>query len=176
MHIRELTAEELDSIWTIDRTETIERIYHHVNGELVLRQESWEVHGWPPDDRQQQAVLLSDCFERGGTFLGAFEGERLVGVAVLENRFIGRESDQLQLKFLHVSREHRGKGTGSMLFRRSVERARELGAVRLYVSATPSENTVNFYLNRGCRVTKDVDPDLFALEPEDIHLEFAVRS
>jgi hypothetical protein len=49
--------------------------------------------------------------------------------------------------------------------------ARERGAKRLYISATPSENTINFYLRRGCVVAAEVDPHLFELEPEDIHLE-----
>jgi hypothetical protein len=55
-----------------------------------------------------------------------------------------------------------------------VARARELGARQLYVSATPSENTVRFYLRLGCRVTDDVDATLFNLEPEDIHLVFDI--
>jgi hypothetical protein len=40
----------------------------------------------------------------------------------------------------------------------------------LYISATPSQNTVDFYLKRGCQVTGDPDPELWELEPEDIHL------
>jgi hypothetical protein len=55
-----------------------------------------------------------------------------------------------------------------------VAKARELGARRLYISSTPSENTVRFYLRRGCRVTDDVDAALFKLEPKDIHLEFDI--
>jgi hypothetical protein len=31
---------------------------------------------------------------------------------------------------------------------------------------------VRFYLRRGCRPTDELDARLFALEPEDIHLEF----
>jgi len=49
--------------------------------------------------------------------------------------------------------------------------AREQGAKQLYISATPSENTVNFYLRLGCRVTAQPDPELLELEPKDIHLE-----
>jgi hypothetical protein len=45
----------------------------------------------------------------------------------------------------------------------------------LYISATPSENTINFYLRSGCRVTAQLDPELFALEPKDIHLECDVE-
>jgi hypothetical protein len=47
----------------------------------------------------------------------------------------------------------------------------KLGAAGLYVSATPSENTVDFYRRRGCRITPDADPELLAPEPEDIHFE-----
>jgi hypothetical protein len=52
--------------------------------------------------------------------------------------------------------------------------APERGAHRLYISATPSENTVNFYVRLGCTVAKEPDSDLSELEPEDIHLEFEV--
>jgi N-acetylglutamate synthase-like GNAT family acetyltransferase len=73
-----------------------------------------------------------------------------------------------------VSRRRRGAGLGLTLFEKAVARARALGARRLYVSATPSESTVGFYLRRGCRVTDDVDAELFELEPEDIHLELEI--
>ena len=111
---------------------------------------------------------------RGGTFCGAFENSKLIGVVVLESKFIGRNGDQLQLKFLHVSRSYRKRGLGSILFEKAVEKAREMNAKRLYISATPSENTVDFYMHLGCVVTKEVDQELFELEPEDIHLEYRV--
>jgi hypothetical protein len=44
---------------------------------------------------------------------------------------------------------------------------------RIYRSATPTEGTVQFYLRQGCVVLEQPDPGLFALEPEDIHLECA---
>ena len=52
--------------------------------------------------------------------------------------------------------------------------ARERGARLLYVSATPTENTVNFYLRRGCILATPPDPELLALEPDDIHLVFSL--
>jgi hypothetical protein len=48
--------------------------------------------------------------------------------------------------------------------------ARQRGARRLYISSTPTESTVNFYLRLGCKVAREPDPALLALEPEDIHL------
>ena len=57
-----------------------------------------------------------------------------------------------------------------MLFEKAVAKARETNARKLYISATPSENTINFYINMGCVVTQEIDEALFELEPEDIHL------
>ncbi len=175
MKIRELERSELGDIWSIDRAELVERIYVREGDRIVLRTQRFDVKGWPPGEAEHYGPILLDCFERGGTFYGAFDAaETLVGVAVLESRFIGRARDQLQLKFLHVSRGARGTGVGRTLFERAVERARELGARRLYVSATPSENTIDFYRRRGCRLAEEVDAELFALEPEDLHLELAI--
>lgn len=142
----------------------------------MLAPKHFDAKGWPPGEPEHYGPILLDCFDRGGSFYGAFDGATLIGAVVLESRFIGRAKDQLQMKFLHVSRRQRGSGLGRALFDRAVARARELGARRLYVSATPTENTIRFYLRRGCRVTADVDAALFALEPEDIHLEYVIQA
>ena len=115
-----------------------------------------------------------DCYDRDGIFWGAFENGVLVGVAILERQFIGSRLDTLQLKFLHISRDCRKQGLGTRLFNLAVEKARELGAKKLYIFATPSENTVNYYLRLGCVLAREIDPELFSLEPEDIHLEFVI--
>ena len=174
MKIRELERQEIRDIWSIDRAEVIDRVYYREDDELVLKPEHYDMQGWPPGEPEHYGPILLDCFDHGGTFYGAFDGETLIGVAVLESRVIGRDKDRLQLKFLHVSRRHRQAGLGRTLFERAVAKARELGARRLYISSTPSENTVRFYLRRGCRVTDDVDAVLFKLEPEDIHLELDI--
>ncbi|NBD34979.1 MAG: GNAT family N-acetyltransferase [Chloroflexi bacterium] len=173
MNIREMTHDELPLMWEIDRSEVIENIYYLEDGELVLKPEFYDVKGWPPGETELYMTHFEECFTRGGTFYGAFEAGELIGVAVLESKFIGSERDQLpqlQLKFLHVSKKHRGRGVGVALFAKAAVKARELGAKQLYISATPSENTINFYLNRGCVVAEEADPELFELEPEDIHL------
>lgn len=169
---RQLVREEVEQVWTIDRAEVIEAVYYYEEGGLVLKPERWNMRGWPPGEPEKYTPLLIDCFDRGGWFYGLFDDSRLVGLAILESDFIGRQRDQLQLKFLHVSRAYRNQGLGRLLFERSAERARQLGARQLYVSATPSENTVNFYLNLGCQIAPEPDPALFALEPEDIHLVY----
>lgn len=174
--IREMERSEIDAIWQIDRGEFVDGIYYLEDGELVLKPEQYDMKGWPPGEAEHYGPMLLDCFDRGGTFYGAFERDRLVGVAVLEDRFIGSRLDQLQLKFLHVSRPYRSKGLGTRLFREAEARARELGARRLYISSTPSRHTVEYYMSLGCRPAAEVDSGLFELEPEDIHLEYVIPS
>jgi predicted N-acetyltransferase YhbS len=168
---RRLRREEIDLLWTIDRGEIVERIYDLRDGVLELRPDFFDIGGWPPGEPEMYTPLLEASFDRGGVFLGVFDGQRLIGAAVVDTRRLGPAGDLVQLSFLHVGREQRRLGLGSRLFDAAHEVAAELGAVGLYVSATPSENTVDFYQGRGCRVTLEPDPELFALEPEDIHFE-----
>jgi predicted N-acetyltransferase YhbS len=172
--IRELTRDEVENVWEIDRSEVIEGVYYLEGGELVLKAEHYDMRGWPPGEPALYTPMLYDCFDRGGIFYGAFDAAGMVGAAVLESKFLGGQGDQLQLKFLHVSRAYRGQGLGKTLFEKAVERAQEMGARKLYISATPSENTVTFYLNLGCVIAQEVDAELFELEPEDIHLEYVI--
>jgi predicted N-acetyltransferase YhbS len=171
---RALTRDEIPCIWDIDRREVIHNIYYFENGSLVLKPEYYDMQGWPSGEAELYTSILLDCFDRGGWFHGLFDDGRLVAAVVLESKFIGPRQDLLQLKQLHVSREYRGRGLGRQLFDMARIEARRQGAKGLYISATPSEHTINFYLRLGCVLTTSPDPDLLALEPEDIHLECAL--
>ncbi len=168
---RELTRAEVPHYWDIDRREVIDNIYYFENGGLVLKPEHYDMHGWPPGEPELYTPLMLDCFDRGGWFYGLFDGERLVAAVILENKFIGTHKDLLQLKAMHVSCDYRGQGLGRQLFEMARAKARERGAKGMYISATPSEHTIKFYMGLGCVVTPTPDPDLFALESGDIHLE-----
>jgi hypothetical protein len=50
------------------------------------------------------------------------------------------------------------------------------GAALIYVSATPTASDVGFYLHQGCQLAHRVHPELFAAEPDDIHLVGSLRS
>jgi len=174
MNIRLLQRHEIPLIWQIDRREIVLNIYFLQDGKLVLKPDYFDIQGWPPGEAELYTPILLDCYDRGGTFWGAFENDTLVGVAILESKFIGSQNDTLQLKFLHVSRDHRRRGIASTLFKLAMEKAKALGAEKLYISATPSEHTINYYMRLGCVLAKEIDPELFALEPEDMHLEYVI--
>jgi predicted N-acetyltransferase YhbS len=169
---RALSRDEIKGLWQIDRSEVIEALYYFTDKALVLKPEHYDVTGWPPGEAEKYTPLLEACYDHGGWFYGLFDDQKLLGAAVLESRFIGKSKDQLQLKFLHISNRFRGNGWGKQLFNLAADEARRRGAKGLYISATPSERTINFYLRLGCQVVSEPDPGLWALEPEDIHLEY----
>jgi predicted N-acetyltransferase YhbS len=171
---RPLARDEIERVWEIDRSELVERVYRLEHGRLVLAPELHDVRGWPPGEAEKYTPILRACFDEGGWLHGLFEGEALIGAAVLAPRWLGRARDQLQLEFLHVGRGHRDRGLGRQLFDGACAEARARGAKRLYVSATPSQHTIDFYLRAGCALARELDPELYALEPEDIHLERAL--
>jgi predicted N-acetyltransferase YhbS len=168
---RRLVREEIGLLWTIDRRELVQRVYDLHHGALALRPGFFDIPGWQTGEAEKAMPLLEASFDRGGVFLGVFEDSRLVGAAVIDTRRHGPAGDLVQLSFLHVGRDHRRIGLGTELFEAAHAVAAQLGAAGLYVSATPSENTVDFYRRRGCQVTLEPDPELLGLEPDDIHFE-----
>lgn len=52
--------------------------------------------------------------------------------------------------------------------------ARADGAERIYVSATPTRGTVDFYRSNDFVVVATPNERLFAMEPHDIHMDRAV--
>jgi len=174
LEFRLLGRDELELIWTIDRAEFIERIYRLEDGELRLHPHNFDVPGWDPENVQRWTPLFYESYDLGAMYFGAFDGGALVGIAMLDTIWRGPQRDLLALELFHVGRDYRGTGVGTRLFEQARDGARERGARGLYVSATPTENTIRFYLGRGCVVLETPDAELFALEPEDIHLECVV--
>ena len=110
---------------------------------------------------QQNEVGIAACDD---------EAPDIVGTARPALR-LDREGQDLVPVFGHGARDIFQRFRAFQAYLQAIARARALGARRLYVSATPSENTVGFYLRRGCRLAAEIDEALFALEPEDNHLE-----
>ena len=105
--------------------------------------------------------------DRGGTLVGAFDRDTLVGFAIYRPDLA---EGLANLSALFVSRNHRRKGIASLLTEEVARLARADCARRLYVSATPSRPTVEFYRSHGFKPTDEPNEDLFALEPDDIHM------
>ena len=171
MEIRLLSREEIEKVRDITRNEVVEQVYYFEGGRLILKDEFHDMKGWNPGELDGCIVHLYDIFDRNGNLFGAFEENKLIGISALESEFMGQDENQLQLYFHQVDSNFRSKGVGGKLFRKAMEKAIGLGAKSLYISATPSKNTIGFYLHMGCRLASEVNLKLFRLEPRDIHLE-----
>jgi len=171
MEYRILSRDENARLGEIDRGELIEKLYRFKEGKLVLEEKFLDVKGWHPMELREYIDVLNEIYDRGGTIYGAFEGSVICGIGALDSEFIGRNKDYLKLDKLYISKSHRGRGIGRELVRLMSGRAREMGAKKLYVSATPFENTVRFYMGVGCTLVEEYIRELQELEPEDIHLE-----
>jgi GNAT superfamily N-acetyltransferase len=169
-----MTSSELERIGEIDRSERITQQYRWLEGRLELTDVDIRAPRWgEPGEHTVQYYHDSwkPALESGGVLLGAFENDRLVGFAIYDPGWSGGPP---RLAALFVSRVDRGRGIGSGLTDEVVRVARAGGAQRLYVSATPTRSTVDFYLARGFEPLITPDARLFAIEPDDIHMEMAL--
>ena len=156
----------------IDRTERIDVLFEQHGTELVARRGSWSASAWDPDGHGENSVdakrqALMHYADAGGIARGAFSGGRLVGIGVVVPDI---RPAIAQLAFLHVSHDFRAAGVGGRLSADLELVARRTGDTEIVVSATPSENTVRFYLGRGYRPMARPLPELLELEPEDVHM------
>jgi len=169
--ISKLSESEIARVGEIDRTEKVRVGYHVEEGELIRMDVRWDSSPWREEGEEhsipQMVRGLEEILSHEGVMLGAFDDDRLVGIAAYRPHI----TDSMdQLAFLHVSNGYRRKGIASCLYEQIEELARQSGAEQLYVSATPSESAVGFYTSRGFAPTATPHPELFKLEPEDIHL------
>src|SRR4051794_5899420 len=174
MNVRRLEPIDVALVARIDRSEHVEVQYRIDGGRLVEAPVVMaDIPTWDPDGSGEHSVASHVAFcasvvADGAALLGAFDDEsELMGLATVHPRF---EPGLAWLATLHVSRPHRRQGAASALWATGAVLAREAGARSLYVSATPTGSAIGFYLGRGCRLADPVHPELFAQEPDDIHL------
>lgn len=174
MNVRGLEPSDVALVASIDRSEHVEVQYRIEDGHLVEAPVVMaDIPTWDPDGSGAHSVASHMAFyasvvANGASLFGAFDDDGdLMGLATVHPTF---EPGLAWLATLHVTRTHRRRGAGSALWDASVALALEAGARSLYVSATPTGSAVGFYLSRGCRLADPVHPELFAHEPEDIHL------
>lgn len=164
--IRPLRIDEHRGVYDIDMTEDGDIVYTVEHGHLRATVEEWHR---PPRTREaweRHLTAWHTILENGGAAWGAFV-DRMVGIAVLRYRL---EVETAQLVALFVSRPYRRQGVATSLMREVVGAACASGAAALYVSATPSRSAVGFYRSQGFELAERVHPELFELEPEDIHM------
>ena len=172
VELRRLDRTELSRVSEIDRRERIDVQYVQHGTELVPRRGNWSSLAWDPDGHGEHSVenqiqMLEDYVDAGGIAIGAFAGDQVVGIGAVVPHLRPRIA---QLAYLHVSAPWRATGIGTRLCEELDEIARAAGDSDMVVTATPTGNTVRFYLGRGFQPMAEPFPELFELEPEDVHM------
>lgn len=167
---RKLIKEDLEKVSDIDRSEPIDESYILENGTLKISENKKDVPNWDDEKRNEVKNRIENALNQGGIAYGAYDEDKLVGLASLSKKIIS--AGRAQLLTFHVDRKHRGMGIGGKLFDLIVSEANTLGVRGVYISASSKKNSVDFYLHKGCVLTKDIDQELLLEEPMDIHMEY----
>ncbi|MGY5857745.1 MAG: GNAT family N-acetyltransferase [Candidatus Thorarchaeota archaeon] len=171
MLYREMHKNELHRVAELDRREVVEYIYRLRDNKLILEKVQWTVPEWSDAQKSKFHRYLLDIQQKGGSIVGAFDDTNIAGIIALDHEFFGSNMEHLNLSGLWVSQPYRDQGVGKHLVELVQQKAKKLGAKFLYVSATLSKKTVEFYMSCKFQLAKEIDPRLFELEPEDIHME-----
>lgn len=163
MEIRVATPDEIAKIGDIDRTEEISQNYVIKDGALELEDFVVTAQSGLAGNIQEWRHYLDE----GGALIGAFDESAMAAFVIYQPDL---SPDMAQLAVLHVGRPYRRRGLGRTLSMKVIELARTEGKNQVYVSATPTRGTVEFYQSLGFQLTPTPDPELLALEPEDIHM------
>ena len=169
---RWMQPEEVSRMSEIDRREQVTIGYEMEAGKLKAIDVDWDVPNWFAEGEGEHSVaskiaFCQDHLRRGGRMIGAFAEDRLVAMGLVTPDI---RPGMAQLAYLHVSDGYRRMGIAGRLTREMVELARQGGAKEMYVTATPSASAVGFYRSQGFEPVAEPLPELFELEPEDIHM------
>lgn len=171
---RSLHSNDLSLIRDIDRSEEIFSLYKLDAGQLVAEPHRESVTDWDEVELDRLILHQQEILLNKGVVIGAFDHQKLVGVASVENLRRGKTAAYFKLDILYVSKRYRGYRIGKHLMSFCKTLAKNFGGDKLYISATPTKHTVDFYMMHGAVLTRETDPVLLEKEPDDIHLELTV--
>lgn len=167
IQIRQMGPDEVERIRELDVSEEGDMVYKWIAGEVVAVAKKWSRTRWSDDECSRRADQIRQRLKIGEVLIGAFDVDRVVGLAIFREHL---SSGVSEFAGLWVSRDHRRQGVATRLADEVERRARDAGSVALYVSAAPSCSAVGFYRSRGFRATLGVNEELYERAPEDIHM------
>lgn len=175
IYYKELEKADINSALfaNFNRFQDVKKCWRKENGKWILKDIAF-TEQWNLDEYEYLIKCLQNTIITGGKVFGAFYNNVLVGFASVEYQFFGSQKNYQQLSSIHISYENRGFGIGKKLFYLVTEKAREMGAGKLYISAHSSQETQNFYKAMGCVEAIEYNSKLVEEEPFDCQLEFSL--
>ena len=178
LEIKEMTLNALHPklLQHFNRYQKVQRCFRFENGKWVLKDTPF-IEQWDEELKEEIVAMdFTNCLKSGGILWGAFNHKNeLIAFANIGSHFFGSEHQYLQLMQLHVSYEYRGMGLGKELFQLCVQKAKQLGAKKLYISAHAAEESQHFYESLDCVDAVEVNAEIAAYEPYDRQMEFVIE-
>ena len=176
MQIKELVLSDINDnmLDYFNRYQEVKKVWRIENNEKVIKKTHF-IENWDKPRKQENINEFRKLLKGGGTVLAAFKEENLIAFGTLDSKFIGENNQYLQLLSLHVSYKYRGQGLGTVLFEKLIEKARERGARKLYISAHSSVESIGFYKKAGCIDAKWLYQPQIEIEPYDCQLEYIIN-
>ncbi len=171
LNIEDITENLLDYY---NRYQEVNKVWRVENNKKVIKDISY-IENWDYDKKQTIIFReLKETILNNGSIFGGFENNKLIGFASLSGALLEENREYIQLLQLQVSYDYRGKSIGKMLFCSCIEKARELGAIKLYISGHSSIESQGFYSRMGCIDAKWLFKQQVELEPYDCQLEYVL--
>ncbi|WP_409254206.1 GNAT family N-acetyltransferase [Bacillus sp. SCS-153A] len=157
-----------------NRFQETKKVVKEINGNLH-EENNYFIDDWSHEKKQEIIEHFNKVMNEGGSVILAAVDGKVVGFAVIEAESFGKHAAYRELSYIHVSREARGKGIGAKLFHVAKDKARNLGADKLYIGAHPATETQAFYKKMGCTLAKELNSKIYEREKLDIQLEVALK-
>ncbi|MFX1235661.1 MAG: GNAT family N-acetyltransferase [Promethearchaeota archaeon] len=125
MEIKLIQRKEIEKLREINRREIVEQLYYYKSGKLFIKNEFVDDPGWTSEEFDIHIKDLYNVYDQGGFIYGAFDDNKIVGIAALGSKFIGLTKDQLQVIFFHVDIDYRNQGLGTNLMKIMIEREKK---------------------------------------------------
>ncbi len=166
IQLRTVHTPNLEDISAIDVSESGDRRYQFIDGQLQIIEQTWQRDHWDAEAWPRRVANWAEKL-KPDLYVAAYADAQMVGIAGLRYQLT---PTMAQLTSLYIDLNHRRQGVAHHLVQEVFRLSEEYGAQTIYVSSKPSIPAVGFYMRQGFAVTSEPDSHLFALQPLDIHM------
>ncbi len=170
---KKLSAENFSpaSLDNFQRYQEVFYCWRNVNGEYTLQPVHY-IEDWDLCEKRKLAERILKGIIGGCLAYAAIMNGEIVGFAFLESKLFGSEKQYIDLAEFYVSKPQRRLGIGKKLFDMACKGAKELGAMKMYISAHSAEESIAAYKSYGCVLAEEINLVLAEKEPCDLQMEF----
>ena len=156
-----------NSLDYFSRYQIVEYEYRLVDGVLHLCRNPF-IDDWSAERKREKA---NEILSGKHIVYGAVDENRIIGIILLCSEL---DHNRMIIDSFHVSADKRRQGIGLNLLKAAKEEAIKRGAAILYVSASPAQETIDFYTTMGFKVSLNPIESYVNDEPDDIQMEYKI--